>query len=206
VAVGIPADTVRRRPDVQAAERRIAAETARIGQIEATRYPLLRLSGSIGLEAFSFTALGSSGALARSLAAGVSGVLFDAGRIRHQVAIQQAVRDQALEAYGRVILTALQEVEDALAGLMHGKERESASGAAAESARNAALYALQRYASGLIDFQAVLDTQRTVLAAEDNVVTARADSAASFVRLYKALGGGWSPEAEASPVAGVPEP
>jgi NodT family efflux transporter outer membrane factor (OMF) lipoprotein len=203
VAVGIPADTLRRRPDVRAAERGLAAETARIGQVEAARLPSLRLSGSIGLEALGFGALSSSGALARSLLASVSGVLFDAGRIRRQVEIQEAVRDQTLVAYQRAVLTALQEVEDALVALAKSAERESAASAAAESARNAALYARQRYTSGLIDFQAVLDTQRTVLVAEEGLVNARADSASSFIRLYKALGGGWTPGAAEASLAGL---
>ena len=200
-AVGIPADALRRRPDVHAAERKLAAETARIGQAEAARYPAFRLSGSIGLEALTVGALSSSAALAHSLAAGVSGVLFDAGRIRQQVAIQQAVRDQALVAYRSTVLTALQEVEDALVALANGKERESALTAAVDSARNAATYAQQRYASGLIDFQTVLDTQRSVLFAEDSLATARADSVGSLIRLYKALGGGWSNAAAAEPIA-----
>jgi outer membrane protein TolC len=131
-------------------------------------------------------------------------VLFDAGRIRQQVAIQQAVRDQALVAYRSTVLTALQEVEDALVALANGKEREAALTAAVESARNAATYAQQRYTSGLIDFQTVLDTQRSVLFAEDSLVTARADSVASLIRLYKALGGGWSSAAAAEPLAGLP--
>jgi NodT family efflux transporter outer membrane factor (OMF) lipoprotein len=205
VAVGIPADVLRRRPDVAAAERRLAAETARVGQVEATRYPAFRLAGSIGLEALSIGALNSSAALAHSLAAGVSGVLFDAGRIRQQVAIQQAVREQALIAYRSTVLTALVEVEDALVALSNGKERESALTAAVDSARNAATYAQQRYTSGLIDFQTVLDTQRSVLFAEDSLATARADSVASLIRLYKALGGGWSPAAAIDPRADMPE-
>jgi outer membrane protein TolC len=150
-------------------------------------------------------ALGSSDALARSLAATVSGVLFDAGRIRHQVQAQEAVRDQAQIAYEAAILTALQEVEDALVGLANSRARVTALIAAAESARNAATYALQRYTSGLIDFQAVLDTQRTVLITEESLAGAQAESASSVIRLYKALGGGWSPAVSDEPLASVPE-
>jgi len=198
VAVGIPADTLRQRPDVRAAERRLAAETARIGQATAARFPDFTLHGSIGLEALSFGALGSGHALARSLLAGVSGVLFDGGRLRHQVEIQEAVRDQAYTAYETAVLNALLDVENALAALANGSSRAVALTSAAESARNAARYATQRYASGLIDFQAVLDTQRTLLAVEDNLASARTDTASAFVRLYKALGGGWSPAVEST--------
>lgn len=193
VAAGIPADVLRQRPDVQAAERRLAAESARIGQTAAARYPDLTLSGSIGLEALTLGALGSTTALAHSIVAGVSGVLFDGGRIARQVEAQEAVRDQAEIAYEKAVLTALQEVESALAAVQHTRARQGILGDAVSAARNAALYATQRYRSGIVDFQAVLDTQRTVLSVEDALATARADATAAVVRLYKALGGGWSP-------------
>lgn len=193
VAAGIPADVLRQRPDVQAAERRVAAETARIGQTAAARYPDLTLSGSIGLEALTLGALGSTAALAHSIVAGVSGVLFDGGRIARQIEAQQAVRDQTELAYEKAVLTALQEVESALAAVQQTRTRQRILGDAVSAARNAALYATQRYRSGIVDFQAVLDTQRTVLSAEDALATSRADATAAVVRLYKALGGGWTP-------------
>lgn len=199
VAVGIPADVLRQRPDVQAAERRVAAETARIGQSAAARYPDLTLSGSIGLEALTLGALGATSAVAHSIVAGVSGVLFDGGRIARQVEAQEAVRDQAALAYEKAVLTALQEVESALAAVQQTRARERILGDAVAAARNAALYATQRYRSGIIDFQAVLDTQRTVLSVEDALVSTRADASAAIVRLYKALGGGWTPTAAAQP-------
>lgn len=192
VAAGIPADVLRQRPDVQAAERRLAAETARIGQTAAARYPDLTLSGTIGLEALTLGALGSSTALAHSIVAGVSGVLFDGGRIARQVESQEAVRDQAELAYEKAVLTALQEVESALAAVQQTRARHRILGDAVSAARNAALYATQRYRSGIVDFQAVLDTQRTVLSVEEALVTSRADATAAIVRLYKALGGGWT--------------
>lgn len=199
VAVGIPADVLRQRPDVRAAERRLAAETARIGEVSATRYPDLTLSGSIGLEALRFSALGNSTALASSLLAGVSGVLFDGGRIRGRVEIQESLRDQALIAYEAAIIAALQEVESALAALQHSNTRQQVLRAAVASARNAALYALQRYRSGIVDFQAVLDTQRTVLVVEETFAAAQASNVSALIRLYKALGGGWTPAPSPTP-------
>lgn len=193
VAIGIPADTLRQRPDVRAAERSLAAETARIGQREAARFPGFTLSGSIGLEALTFSALGASGALARSIAASVAAVVFDAGRLRQQVEVQSAVTEQALVSYEAAILTALEDVENALVGLGNSMQREAALRAAAEAARNAALLARQRYTSGLIDFQPVLDTERTLLSIEDNLAATQAESASSLIQLYKALGGGWTP-------------
>lgn len=192
VAVGIPADTLRQRPDVRAAERTLAAETARIGEAEAARYPGLTLSGSIGLEALGASALGASGALARSVAARLAAVIFDGGRLRQQVEAQSAVAERALVGYEAAILAALEDVENALVALANSVQRTAALGIAAEAARNAALLARQRYAGGLIDFLTVLDTQRTLLSIEDSLAATQAESASALIQLYKALGGGWS--------------
>lgn len=197
VAVGIPADTLRQRPDVRAAERTLAAETARVGVAQAARYPSFSLSGSIGLEALTLGGLRDSGA-ASSLLAGVTAPIFDAGRLRAQVDVQDAVREQAQVAYERTVLTALQEVESALVALARNRERSEALARGAAAARNAADLARQRYSAGLIDFQSVLDTERSVLALEDSLASTRADGVLALIRLYKALGGGWSPAASAS--------
>ena len=194
IAVGIPADTLRQRPDVRAAERRLAAETARVGVAAAARYPSFDLSGSIGLEALTIDALGNSGAATSSLFAGITGPIFNAGRLRAQVEIQDAVREQAQVAYEQAILTALQDVEDALVSLVRNREREQALTRAAEAARNAVQMAQQRYSSGLIDFQSVLDTERSVLSIEDSLASTRGDDVLALIRLYKALGGGWAPD------------
>jgi len=200
IAVGIPADTLRQRPDVRAAERTLAAETARVGVAEAARYPAFNLSGSIGLEALTLGALGNSGAATSSLFAGITGPIFDAGRLRAQVEIQDAVREQAQIAYEQAVLTALQEVENALMSLARNRERVEALSIAAASARNAAQLARQRYSAGLIDFQSVLDTERSVLSSEDSFARARADGVLALIRLYKALGGGWSHETDTRPI------
>jgi NodT family efflux transporter outer membrane factor (OMF) lipoprotein len=192
VAVGIPAETLRQRPDVRAAERTLAAETARIGKAQAALYPALTLTGSIGLEALSAGALGASGAAARSIAANLATVIFDGGRLRQQVEAQSAVAEQALAGYEAAVLAALEDVENALVALANGVQRTAALSKAAEAARNAALLARQRYAGGLIDFLTVLDTQRTQLAIEDSLAATQAESVAALIQLYKALGGGWS--------------
>jgi NodT family efflux transporter outer membrane factor (OMF) lipoprotein len=193
VAVGIPADTLRQRPDVQAAERKLAAETARVGQAMAARYPGFTLSGSIGLEALTLGALGTSGAVTRSLLANVAGVIFDGGRLRSQVEIASAIQEQALIEYEAAVLTALEDVENALVSLDENRRRQAALRDAAEAARNAALLARHRYTAGLVDFQPVLDTERTVLTVEDSLASAYAEGATALIRLFKALGGGWSP-------------
>ncbi|HDQ39941.1 MAG TPA: hypothetical protein ENN39_02775 [Desulfonatronum sp.] len=196
VAVGIPADTLRQRPDVLAAERALAAQTARVGAAEAARYPSFRLSGSIGLEALTWSGLGAGNASTWSLLAGITAPVFDAGRLRAQVEIQDAMREQALVEYEKTVLSALQDVENALVAIVRNQERGEALSKAMDAARTAALLARHRYGAGLIDFQSVLDTERTVLSVEDGLAGARADGVLALIRLYKTLGGGWSPQAK----------
>jgi len=201
VAVGIPAQTLAQRPDVAAAERSLAAATARVGMAEAARYPSLQLTGSIGSEALSLGALGGGASLARSLLASVTATLFDAGRLRQQVEIQDALREQALVSYRQAVLTALEDVENALVALDNSGRREAALASAEGAAKSAADLARQRYSSGLVDFQTVLDTERSLLSVQDGLATAAAERATALVQLYKALGGGWTPEhpADGSP-------
>lgn len=191
LALAIPAETLRQRPDVRQAEERISAALARVSQADAARYPSFRLGGSLGLSALTLGGLGGSAALFNSLLAGVSVPLFDGGAARAQVRAQEAALEQARVGYLAVVLNALKEVEDALVALRGDRERLARLEGAAEAAANAALLAQNRYASGLIDFQIVLDTQRTLLATQDNVAITRANVSADHVRLYKALGGGW---------------
>ena len=189
----IPAEVLRQRPDVQVAERTLAAETARIGVVEAQAYPNFSLSGSFGLEALTVSALSSGNAVAGSLLGRVAAPVFDAGRIRQQVNIQSAVQEQAWVNYQSTVLKALAEVENALVALANARQRQNNLRAAVQAARLAAQLARQRYATGLIDFQTVLDTERTVLTVEDKLAFSEADSVKAMIQLYKALGGGWSP-------------
>lgn len=195
-ASGIPADVLRMRPDVRAAERRLAAQTARLGVAEAARYPSFRLSGSIGLEALSFSGLGDSGADTRSLLAGVTAPIFHSGRIAANIAIQDALLEQARLAYESAVLTALEDVENALVGVANARERHAQLVLATDAAREAFAIAEQRYATGLADFLSVLDSQRTLLNLEDQLAGSTGELAAAQIQLYKALGGGWSPESE----------
>lgn len=191
LAWDIPAQTLRQRPDVRAAEHRVAAAAARVAQADAARYPDFSLSGTLGLRALTVGALTAGNAVTSSLAAGVTAALFDGGAVRAQVRSQEAALEQVRVAYEATVLAALKDVEDALVALQGNRERLQRLQAAADAAANAALMAQQRYASGLIDFATVLETQRTQLSAQDSVATTVASVAADHVRLYKALGGGW---------------
>jgi len=199
IAVGIPADTLRRRPDVRAAERKLAAETARVGVAEAARYPSFTLSGSVGLEALTLSALGNSGSTTYSLLAGITTPIFNAGRLRSQVEIQDAVREQALVSYEKTVLGALRDVENALVALARTSDRGEALAKALTAARAAEQLARQRYTTGLIDFQPVLTTQRTTLTVEESLASNRSDRVLALISLYKALGGGWTSQAVMNP-------
>ena len=199
LALAFPAQTLRQRPDVGAAEYRVSAALARVAQADAARYPGFQISGSIGLRSLTLGALTNGTSVAQSLLAGISIPLFDGGAARAQVRAQEAALEQARLAYQGSVLTALKDVEDALIALQGNGERLLRLQAASGAAANADLLARQRYASGLIDFRTVLDTQRTLLSTQDAVAATRASLSADHVRLYKALGGGWTPEA--TPVA-----
>ena len=152
--------------------------------------------GSLGLNALTLGSLTNGASVVRGLLASVSLPLFDGGALRAQVRAQEAALEQARVAYQAAVLTALKDVEDALVALQNNRQRLVHLQAAASAAFNADLLARQRYSSGLIDFTAVLETQRTLLATQDSAQSTRTSLSADHVRLYKALGGGWTPDAE----------
>jgi outer membrane protein TolC len=130
------------------------------------------------------------------LLGGITAPIFQGGRLRAQAEAQDAVREQAEVAYEKGLLTALQEVESALVELASNRKRAEALELATQSAKNASELASQRYSSGVIDFQTVLDTQRSILSLEDTLATTRANEVFALIRLYKALGGGFVQQPE----------
>jgi multidrug efflux system outer membrane protein len=193
VATGIPADTLRQRPDVRSAERSLAAQTARIGVAEAQLLPALRLSGNIGTSALSLGGLFE--AITGGIFSSLSQTLFDGGRLRSQVRAQQAATQGELAAYRQSVLTSLEDVENALLALRSARERQAQFAIALEAATNTAILARIQYRSGLTDFRQLLEAERSLLSARDGLVAGRADEALALVQLYRALGGGWDPEA-----------
>ncbi len=191
--LGVPAEVLRQRADVRAAEWQVAAALARVGQAEAQRRPSFAIGGTLGLSAGSLGALAQRDAGLGSLLASVTLPLLHGGALRAQVRAQQAALDGAQQRYRAVVLAALQQVEDAQAALDGNRQRLASLHIAARAAADAALLARQRYGSGLIDFQAVLETQRSAYATQDSLASTRADLSGDHVRLFRALGGGWSP-------------
>lgn len=194
IVAAIPADTLRQRPDVRAAERRLAAQTARLGEAEAARYPSFRLSGSLGLEALELDALADRDANTHSLFGGITAPVFNAGRIAANIEIQDALVEQARLAYRAAVLAALEEVENALTAVANTDARRVKLAEAAAAARTTLAIAEYRYASGLADFLSVLDAQRTQLSLDEQLAGSTGELARAQIRLYKALGGGWSTE------------
>lgn len=191
VAVGVPADLLRRRPDVRQAERELAAQTARIGVATADLYPKLTLSGSIGLETLSLKNL-SSGTVALSGGPSITWAIFKGGAIRQNIKLQSALQEEALVHYESVILGALEEVENALRAYVETQERRKSLSDATRAAQKAAELAQQKYQAGLTDFTSVLDAQRSLLSLQEQFTISNGNVSANLVRVYKAIGGGWT--------------
>ena len=198
LVLSCPAQTLRQRPDVRAAEDEMRAAMARVAEAKAARAPNFTIGGSLGLNALTLAALTHGASVVSVLLASVTLPVFDGGVLRAQVRAQQAALDQAGSTYKAAVLTALKDVEDALVALGGDRERVSHLQLAAAAAGNAALLARQRYSGGVVDFQTVLDTQRTQLTTQESLAKAVADLSADHVRLYKALGGGWQPDGAAT--------
>ncbi|WP_414901024.1 efflux transporter outer membrane subunit [Sphingomonas flavalba] len=191
VAAGIPADTLRQRPDVRGAERGLAAATARIGVARAALLPGLGISGNVGTSALRLGGLGD--VITGGLFANLSQILFDGGRRQAAARAQQAAADGAFAAYKATVLTALEDVENGLVALRAARERETQIAISLDASTNAALLARSQYRAGLTDFRTLLDAERSLLSARDGFNQAKADAATALVQLYLALGGGWQP-------------
>ncbi len=191
VSVGIPAATLRQRPDVRSSERQFEAAWARLGAAEAGKYPTFGISGSLDAQSDSLANLFDLDAVFANLVSGLTAPIFESGRIRDNIAVRDAQLEQAALNYQSTVLGALAEVERALSSFRTAEERivelEDAVGAAAEAAE----LADRRYAAGLVDLLSVLDTQRTVFSLEEQLVIARGERSRAFSDLYRALGGGW---------------
>jgi multidrug efflux system outer membrane protein len=190
--VGVPADVLRRRPDVRKAERELAAQTARICVATAELYPKFTLSGSIGVEALSLEDLVTAGSRTFSIGPRILWPIFNAGSIRANIEVQSAIQEQTMIRYESTVLSALEEVENALVAYVEEQIRRTSLEEAADAARQVLELAQYKYQTGLIDFITVLDAQRSLLAYEDQLVQSAGSITSNLVRLYKALGGGWT--------------
>lgn len=189
LTTGIPAELLERRPDVVSSRRSLEAAVIRIGVARADLYPALRLSGSLGTSAPAVGGL--FGSVLGNIAGNLSAPIFDGGRIRSRIEQQRGSADTALANYRDTILTALQDVENAVVAVRTAREREEALARAEAAARETLTLAELRYRSGSVDFQALLDAQRSLLNAQDSRQSATTARSTAAVQLFKALGGGW---------------
>lgn len=193
VAIGVPADLLRQRPDIRRAERQLAAQTARIGVAKADLYPRLSLSGTFAFEAIDAGDLLQGGSRAFGFGPTLRWLLFDGGRVRAQVAAEDARTEQALLTYEQSVLNALNEVENALSQYLNQRNRLDALDRSVQAAQRSLKLATRLYRDGLVDFQNVLDAQRELFNNENQLAVARGNTSIFLVQLYKALGGGWDP-------------
>ena len=200
VAVGVPADLLRRRPDVHRAERQFAAAVARIGAASAERYPTFRLSGQIGLQSNVAKDFFESDSVVTGFGPSLRWNLFDGGRLKNRVAGLEAMAEASQVAYEQTVLLALEETENAMTRFVQERLRRESLARAATQARQAVDLARTQYREGLIDFQSVLDSERIAATVDDDLASSDAAIALHLIALYKALGGGM-PEVEL--VAGV---
>ena len=191
VAVGVPAEAMRRRPDIRRAERNLAAQTARIGVATADLYPKFRLLGTLGLESVSTGNLFTAHSRTWSINSGVSWNIFQGGAIRQNIKVQSARQEQALIQYEYSILKAQEEIENVLVAYAKQQRRRKSLAAATSAAQRAVQLAQDQYKVGLVDFSNVLDAQRSLLSFQDQLAQSDGAVTSNLIRLYKALGGGW---------------
>lgn len=191
IPVALPSELLRRRPDIRRAERELAAATAMVGVATAELFPRFSLTGLVGLQSNNLSDLATSGSRYWSIGPALSLPLFDGGRIRAGIDVQNALQEQALLAYEQTVLTAFEEVENALVAY----DREQATRHSLEQAVNANQQAWtiadELYRTGLVDFLSVLESQRALYFSQDQLVQSDQRVFLDLVALFKALGGGW---------------
>jgi NodT family efflux transporter outer membrane factor (OMF) lipoprotein len=205
IAVGVPADTLRNRPDVRKAERELAAQTAKVGVATADLYPKFRLNGSIGVDATLLGRLFTSGTYSYSFGPQITWTIFDGGAIRRNIEAQSAVQEQYLIAYEAAVLGALEEAENAIRAYAEEQIRRTSLIEATRAAEEAARLARLKYQAGLADFSSVLEAQRSLLTFQDSLAQSEGAITSNLIKLYKALGGGWKslvPDGTTSPESG----
>lgn len=191
IPVGLPSDLLRRRPDVRAAERSLAAATARVGVAVADLYPKFNLTGTLGTQATEPGNLFNSSSIFYSIGPGISWPVFDAGRIRANIDIANARQEQAFLQWEQAVLQSLSDTEVALVAYTQEQARYQRLTASVEANQRSVATATQLYERGLGDFLNVLQAQTALFAAQDAQVISRQTITTNLVQLYKALGGGW---------------
>ena len=198
IAVGVPADLMRRRPDIRKAERELAAQSARVGVAKADLYPRFTLSGNLSLQATDAAKLFSPTGRKTSFGPAFQWNVFSAGSIRNNIRAQTEKQKQALARYEQTILLALEEAENALSAHAREHARRIPLSQSVATSQTAVKLADDQYKAGVKDFLTVLDAQRTLFNQQDQLAISDANIISNLIRLYKALGGGWNPNSSQS--------
>ena len=193
IPAGLPSELLERRPDVRVAEQQLAAQTARIGVAEAIRFPSLSLTGTLGLASPELTGFFSGDNKTWGLSASLIAPVFDAGRNKRRVEVEVARTEQALLNYEQTVLQALREVEDALVSVETYEREVLARQDQEKAATSAAMLSRARYDGGVTSYLEVLESERSLFRAELLASSTHREQLVSYVTLYKALGGGWTP-------------
>ena len=196
VPVGLPSELLLRRPDIQRAERQLAAATARIGVATADLFPKFSLTGVAGFQSVSASDWFTQGSDFWSVGPTVQWRIFDSGRIRANIRLHDARQEQALAAYEQTALNAFEEVENSLVAYAKEQERQRALEEAVRSSADSLHLANQLYTSGLASFLNVLDAERSLYRTEEALTHSRSTVTQNLIALYKALGGGWEGKLE----------
>ncbi len=191
VAVGIPADLLRRRPDVRRAERQAAAQSAQIGIAQAEFYPHISINGTIGVSAENFKDLFQERALAGNVGPGFTWNFLNYGRISNNVRLQDARFQELVATYQNTVLSAAQDAENGLVTFLRAQQRAKSQAASAADAKKAVDIALGQYAAGAIDLTRVTLLQQNLVGLEDTLAQAQGEIATGLIQVYRALGGGW---------------
>jgi NodT family efflux transporter outer membrane factor (OMF) lipoprotein len=206
VAVGLPSDLLLRRPDLRRAERNVHAATARIGVVESDLYPKFSLTGAFGLQSKDLADLPEGNSRFWNIGPSARWNVFDAGRIRRRIDAAGEREKQALVTFEQTVLTALEEVENALVTLDQERDRARYLREAVDAGNRAVALSDERYRSGVGDFLDVLESQRRLYDNEDQLVQSSSSATRAVISLYKSLGGGWqqAPESVAETLNETP--
>jgi NodT family efflux transporter outer membrane factor (OMF) lipoprotein len=191
VVVGVPAELLRRRPDIRLAERQVAAQSPRIGVAKAELYPAFNLLGTIGLSSLHTGDFFSSDSVTGTAGASFTWNILNYGRIKNNVRAQDARFQELAVNYQNTVLRAVQEVEDAMVGFLRTQEEAKFLSSSVQAYKRSVDLSLLQYREGLVDYQRVLDTQRFLTRSQETYAARKGDIVISLVAMYKALGGGW---------------
>jgi NodT family efflux transporter outer membrane factor (OMF) lipoprotein len=202
ITVGLPAELLRQRPDVRSAERRLASQTARIGVATADLLPQFSLVGTFAVEAFASDSVFDAGSDTYGFGPSLRWNLFDGGRVRNAIALEDARTDEALASYEQTVLRALEDVENSMVSYAQERDRRDLLARSVEAAAKAAELVLMLYRTGLTDFQNVLDMERSLFQQQDDLAESEGLVTQNLISIYRALGGGW----DTSQTATAPAP